>query len=458
MVKLDFNNYVISKSESKFNSHNAFTNVQAVNQNINREFTFAVNPLEERVVAQARLFARYFLATSVYEQTVQRYPSRTSDNEQLLTETYIYSYIKSLFYAYGTVNRTPAMMGKRNNLVFKGHKILNDCIVEGYIQHFSPPGKVTSMMIEIDNNSEKQFENWEIWNKIYSPDINQVFNPNYEAILSTIKAVGGDVADVEKLGAGVNPCDNLLKLPLGNSAYSNDMNQLLFIESNSVISDKPSYYWGKAVFLKVESVPIVDIDDSLYDTVFVSDLDPFSLTYEVESITGFNPLSGPMTAFNQTTGLGPDDTIPPSRGRGKNFKPGGGGSQRGNTAMGVSASSINPIQSASNSNSFKNRITKFGKDALNVVKQVDALLDDDRTQILAGIISDITGKNVKPKSLKRHVGSRIGSVLQQFGIAVDYNIRSDDEHGYYYVETEQHGKNYKAIISGAPEPIDQIDL
>lgn len=457
MTKLDFNNYVISKSESKFNSHNAFTDVQAVNQNINREFTYSINPIEEDLVDQASLFARYFLATSVYEQTVQRYPYRTDDNERLLMETYQYSYIKSLFYAFGTVNRTPAMMSKRNNLAFKGHKVMNDCIVEGYIQHFSPPGKVTSMTIVLDEDPVNIFKDWKIWKDIYSEAFEQVFNPKYETILSTIKNVGGDVADVERLGAGVDPCDNLLKLPIGNSAYSYDMNQFVFIETNHVLSDKPSYYWGKAIMLKIESVPIVDVDDQLYDTVLVADLDKQALTYEIESVTGFSPMSGPMTALNQMSGKGPDDDTPPGK-KGKKRRP-GGGSQRGQTAMGMSAPNTDPARNAAvKPVSVKTKITKIGKTALNIVRQVDAVLDSERTQILAGIISDVTGKKIKPNALKKYAGNKIGSVLKQYGVAFDYNLPSDDTYGSYYVETEQDGKNYKAIVSGRPEPIDQIDL
>jgi hypothetical protein len=79
--------------------------------------------------------------------------------------------------------------------------------------------------------------------------------------------------------------------PLGNTCLSSDEKNVLYIDHGDAYSSKLSSFWGIANMIKLVVEAKVDDNDSLYSDFKVEDYYESNISFEVESITGFNPLN-----------------------------------------------------------------------------------------------------------------------------------------------------------------------
>lgn len=452
---IEYNNYVGKKTDSKFKSHYTLTDLGRTRQNENYTYRFTIIPEENSQFNAASLFATYATADGMFENSFLFSPGRIESVQETLRSVYLYSYIKSVYYGFGIVQKNiNAMMLPGNSLCFFGHKMLFELITNGYMQEFTPPSNIISMQIDLEEDVSQLFSDWEIWPRIFNSQTGQVFNAEYETVLSLIKNKGAGRMEVDNIGiVNSSQSKNLRSVPLGNMIYSNDMQQLLFIETPELQSDKPSFYFGKAVMLAAVEIPSIDADDEIYDTILVSNYDSFGLSFEVQSITGFNPFMGPISASDNAGYTRPDDTIPP--GYGSSGMSGNGGTNPGINGRNDGNRGRGPKQTSSTQlNMVKERVTKFGSSAVSILRRLDDIVTDDKIMILADIISDITGKNIRPKSIKRGIGKSLGSVLSDFGVDLSDRISgSFEEYDAFYGETRYQNGIAHVELVGRPRQI-----
>jgi hypothetical protein len=417
-----------------------------------RNFFFSLNPEEISIGNQAEWFSLYLSGSGIIEGVFRSDSNKLRQNQSLLRDVYIYSYIKAVVYATGIVNNDLfAMMGPNNNLVFAGHKQLHDSIVEGTIHSISPPRNLTSVEFNIQLDLIEEFKTWKIWDEISSQG--RVYNPEFERVLIYLKEKAKHLLKIDEIGRIVpESTKNLLTSPIGNLVYSQDMLSLLFVEDSSLVNDKKSYYFGKANMICVAEVPIIDADDEIYDTILVSNYDPYGVAFEVESITGFNPLSGIKTIRDMTdNGSGSD---------GNNYGQGGGPSTPRNPKHPNNPSSNRPrIKYSSDNKSnklavLKDKVSSLKTQAVNLIKSTNKLLSSDEVQLLAAVISEITGKNISPRKLKSRINEPIERILHDYKISIKDNlIGSNEEYDALYGETEFINGRYETTLTGRQRAI-----
>jgi hypothetical protein len=436
-MSISFNNYLSSKIDSKFTSHFSFVDISATNKYTNYELQYGIICQPDDILSQARLFGNYAIASGMFENSIVSNESRVDASIQLLVDVYIYSYIKSVFYAYGIVTKQPdAMMGPQNNLVFYGHKLLHDIVVEGYIQQFLPNNSVVSVQVEIEPNVIKDLESFDIWNEVYDPSRRVIFNPRYESILNFILLKYPSKFEIGSISQNLDPSVKFLQqLPIGNACFSSDGLQFLFVECSGTQSDKKSFHWNKAVSICGTTIPFIDADDEIYDTVLSERLDSRTIGFDVEAITGFNPF-GPMRS-SQSRLNSSDDT------NGGNNPP---GPQKPKPKAPPGARSNDPQTKLS---AVKDRITKYASNTVQTIMKLDQMLNSDNAVIIATFISDVTGQRIRAKSLKGLMGKSLSDVLERYGIKPNILSQgSPSEYDAFYAETIRQGNEYNVELVG----------
>jgi hypothetical protein len=453
---MQFNNYLSDKTDSKFSSRNTLTDLNRVRQNDNRQFEFSLIFEPAEIVAQARLFSTFITATGIFESSFMNNANRVGQAGVLIARAYVYSYIKSVYYAFQlTENASSAVMGPGSNTVFTGHKLLHDIICEGYIQHFTPPNNVISIELNPPSDTLEQLESFDLWSEVYDPTIQRVFNSELETILNFLKTKHSSLVT---LGSISGPCSeevkNLMRLPIGNLCYSSDALSLLYVECEALVSNKQSFYWNKANMISALRIPPIDADDSIYDTILTQYYDLNGRTFEVEAITGFNPLGGPRNAFDYTRNSSPNGH-PPNRGGGgyrTNPNPGNPNNRPGSNNRGPQS---NPRSNQQTKMQMaKNSVSKVSGKVASIVRRVDEILTPERVELVSDIIQTITGKRPKLKTIKQYTGERLGKVLEDNGIILNDNlVGSDEEYEAFYVDSEYINGQYKSELVGVQRTI-----
>lgn len=440
-MRLTYNNNLSKKTDSKFLARNTLTNLNRVRQNDNRQFEFSLTFEEVRIVEQAQTFANYVSALGLFENSFLNNSNRVPSAVNVIADAYVYSYIKSVFYAYHfSSNSSSSIMGPGSNTVFYGHKIMHDIICEGYIQHFTPPSNVISLELNPPKDTLEQLEKFSIWDKVFDSLTGRVFNPELETVLTFLNNKCDRVVALGSISSGLSiNVKNLMELPIGNLAFSPSMQQLLYVEDESLSSDKPSYYWNKAVLITAISVPEIDADDSVYDTILEADYDPSGITFEVQAITGFSPLSNPRNVYDYTTTMDPSSNSPspPRSGYNPNSRGGnpnagrGGGSGRGRGGNNPRANQNTKLNMA------RSNVGKVTNNVVTFIRRVDEALTPDKVDLVADVIQTITGKRPKIKTLRQLAGQQLGKVFEQNGIRLRDNLAgSNEEYDAIYTDSE----------------------
>jgi hypothetical protein len=348
-------------------------------------------------------------------------------------------------------------MGPGSNTVFYGHKIMHDIICEGYIQHFTPPSNVISLELNPPKDTLEQLEKFSIWDKVFDSLTGRVFNPELETVLTFLNNKCDRVVALGSISSGLSiNVKNLMELPIGNLAFSPSMQQLLYVEDESLSSDKPSYYWNKAVLITAISVPEIDADDSVYDTILEADYDPSGITFEVQAITGFSPLSNPRNVYDYTTTMDPSSNSPspPRSGYNPNSRGGnpnagrGGGSGRGRGGNNPRANQNTKLNMA------RSNVGKVTNNVVTFIRRVDEALTPDKVDLVADVIQTITGKRPKIKTLRQLAGQQLGKVFEQNGIRLRDNLAgSNEEYDAIYTDSEYINGIYETQLVGVQKRI-----
>jgi hypothetical protein len=431
MVELNYNNYLIGKTDSKFLSHFTLINLAQTRNGEMREYMFKVNPEYLSINTQAEFFAKYLCSTSVFENSFVTSSRRPSDVIEIVRKAYIYSYCKSIVYAYGCVNKDRNYsMGPQNNLVFHGHKMMHDIIVKGRIEYYLPPANNLSVQLDAAVDSIATLQTWAEWPSFYNSTTNNFFDTQCESVLGWLQRKGQNFVCVGEIGVSVtSDVFDVARLPLGNLVYSENMLVLKYVEDRSFPSDKKSYYWGKACMIAVTNAPFIDIDDSVYDTVLVSSYDSKGINYEVESITGYCPLNRVTTPIdiiiNGAGGGSPDlrgpgrTPVNPLNGQPNNGRRGNNNNPRPRQPNGGG----NGGQNNNIVNQAKltfNKAKRYSQSAINALRVVDNVLTNDGVNTAAAVISKLTGKNVNPARFRNRVGQRIGDIFNDYGVPYNH--------------------------------------
>jgi hypothetical protein len=442
-MQIRYNNYLSGKTDSKFNSRNTLTDLSRVRQNDNKRFEFTVTPEENEIILQAELFATYISAAGVFESSFLNNANRTKFAFDLIRDAYVYSYLKSLFYSFNLVkNNIASLMGPNSNLMFSGHKLLHDIIAEGYIQHFTPPSNVISIEVNMDQDFITSLRSFSLWSDVYDEKYGRVFNLELETVLNFLRTRCSSIVSISNLNLGADQrVRNLMELPLGNLVYGPNMQQLLYIETQSLGSDKDSFYWGKANCIQATLIPQIDADDEIYDTVLVSSYDENGRTFEVHSITGFNPLGGPRDAyeFTRRSGGSGDDTFD-TGGRPPYDKSGGGKSNPQNNPRAQQNTRLAAV---------KERVSKVTGGAISLLKTADEILTPDRIDLVCDVIQAVTGKRPKFRQIRSKIGMNIRSILSENDIVLnDRTVGSIEEYDAFYVDSLHSGGRWNAQLVG----------
>lgn len=458
-MQLNYNNYLSSKTDSKFLSRNTLTDLNRVRQNDNRSFEFTIDLEGQRIVDQATLFANFISATGIFENSFLNNSNRIKSASNTIRDAYIYSFIKSVYYSFQlSSNSKASIMGPGSNIVFFGHKLLHDIICEGYIQHFTPPSNVISVELNPRPDTLEELKKFDLWDQIYDTSIDRVFNGELETVLNFLNTRCSNIVAMGNISyKSAEAVKNLLHLPIGNLCYSNDMLSILYVESEALSSDKRSFYWNKANLIVAVSIPEIDADDSIFDTILTQNYDKTGLTFEVESITGFSPLGGPRNAFDYTRGSNPNSYSPNPTG--------GNSSSRSNTPGSTPASNKQNPQNRGPLNNpranlntrlsmAKHSVERVSGNIVSMIRRVDEIMTSERVELVADIIQQITGKRPKIKTLRQSVGERLGSVLEKNGILFNDNlVGSDEEYAVLYLDSVQTNGQYKSELVGIQNSI-----
>lgn len=456
-MHIKYNNYLTSKTDSKFVSRNTFTDLSRVRQNDFRRFEFSIEFEEEKIATQANLFSNYITATGIFENSFLNNSNRIKIANQLIRDSYIYSYIKSVFYAYQLIaNNVASVMGPSSNTVFYGHKLLHDIICEGLVQQITPPSNVISIELNLPKDTILQLQKFSLWSDVFNDQTGRVFSPELETVLNFLKTkcnhvvATGNIAD--KTSKEVR---TLLSLPIGNLAFSEDMQQILYVESESVSSDKVSYYWNKANLITAKVIPSIDADDSIFDTILTSNYDLNGTTFEVQAITGYSPLANPRNNFEYTNLTSKNDTPNPDDDR----------SPVSNNQSGVNSNTPKKRNNNHNSNNnsntnqdkfnnFKSSVERVAENVVNLIRRTDEILTPERVGLVADVILKITGKRPRDKALKQLLGQRLGLVLEKNGILLkDRIVGSNEEYDYFYTDSNFINGQYKTELVGVQKSI-----
>lgn len=456
-MDITYVNYLKSKVVSKFTSHYTFTDQQKAYQSDHKFFEFTVIPDEAMIVAQAELFARWIHSTGLFDKApIPRNVDQYTNHKLTIARCYVYSYIKSVLFSTGIRKRDIRFMsGRKSNLCFYGHKILHDSILEGTIYSSSPLGNSISLEISTDDISDSTFSNWIIWDLIYNEEYDEIYSSDLEIMLNYISTHCQNYVAIEHIGSHFDPCvRQLMTIPIGNSCLSPDLRQFQFIDCDSTATDHKSFYYGKANCIASLNVPSIDADDEIYDTILVSNYDTRGVAREVESITGFNPY-GNIRSVGEYTTTGSSPDIPYEPDSGTSFNSGGDkkGAQRTNNNKQKGKSKKSNTQPKNQLQKVVEVYKKLSTDAVAFVRRVDEVLSNDKLDFVASIITDLTGKNVRPKELKKFIGSPLAKIWNNYHIVLNDEIRGkENEYGSIYLEGRR-GNNdelYNVRLTGTP--------
>lgn len=433
-VIMRYNNYLFDKIESKFLSSYLWSDPNKTARNLKYDFRYKVVPEEGIILEQAKLFSKYFIGEGYFTNSFLDNANRLPQIESIITEVYVYSYVKSVYYAClqslspGTVSSF-----QKNNLVFKGHKILFDHILEGYMPYFSSATSTVSLQIDGLDETMDEIKAFECF-KNNVDDIGFVFNSQYETILNFMINKCSNVINISNLSDVQDlSVKYLSSSPLGNACYSPDMQTIFYVENSSVISDTASIFWNKACMISALSFPSIDVNDSVYDDIPISRYSKFNISHEIYSITGYNPFRRPASYTGlkpQPNGYSPSDNL------------GGGNSQDRNSEGRVIFASVRKSKGNQNDNSginnavLKNAV-RLSDRAVNLLRDVHVVLNNDNVKIVAGILCDLLGKRITAKQLNKFKGKPLEEVYKGYNVPMIDNTKTDEYSAFYVEQGDQ---------------------
>lgn len=344
--------------------------------NLTKEFRFQINPDINDLIDQCDMFARRVIAQLGYTNRamVDRFHP---DNLTNIKKAYLYSYLKSCFFANLHQNSLNQYTTPQSR-VFGGHKYLyesvrrrtsflyngqhrvevswnvtvSDALIDvlneysDLIKKYDKLGK--SDLINEDQDSIKLYNSIKdnlvfiVWSESKTSDFD-FFNEKNEYVLQHLQE-SYDKIDIRDLFPAINMQPE--EFAVGNTCYSQDSNskQVLFLSSNSLQHDPISCYWGTAVGLEIIREEKLDNDDRYYKTTNLPDKGTSNrqllISYEINSITNYLPLSNVSSTYNINKTNNGDDMNGSSGPRPSNS--GGGNNPNNNNSRNIGKSGNKP--------------------------------------------------------------------------------------------------------------------
>lgn len=456
-LRLNYVNYLFSKVDSKFSSYNIFADVAKTRQNTNYNFDFGINPDESVITKQAEYFADYVISKNLFTNRFDYVTRSSKARHEILKKCYIYSYVKAVFYGASRYSNTNVQIPSRS-FVFAGHAELFDVISNGYISMPYLGTERSSVNLRVSFNptdliskiSEfgifKKFKKYSGVNGITYA----ILDTDCEAMLSFIHDNMRSVFSTCPISMTSSDSYDKYKTPLGNGYYSEDMTYFNFVESQYTSSDIVSTFWSHAVCITGISIPYVDTDDALFDTISVSKIDSSTLQFDVEAITGFSPFSHydeeefvdiPSRNSYIDGPNGDEDDLGP------------------NPSEGYDSKSRNKKQYKNNRKqrnrpNNKPNVSKLAGNIgnkLNTMLKSQSILTKDNIGIMANVIGSIVNRNVTKKQLQYMIGQSIRSVLEENNVTVGNEIINNTNNvNNYFVEHRNDNKKLIVGLIGKP--------
>jgi hypothetical protein len=296
----------------------------------------------ETLEKQSRLFANYVVAIKPTDHPLQRTTKIRSFQELIdaVANTYKYSYYKVIFYIikmYRTGFNSNLVMDS-GSLVFGGHHLLYHTLVRKYLRHVDDEqDTVLTRRLDLyeydfsdltllsyddesgelnidDDGNPVSITTSSNGDNLSSPEIDltqiDFFNPLYEGILSDLQRNYNELSIVDLSSHTSSGDIGSRNNPLGNTCYDKENDEILIVTASG-ISDMLSKTWNLACGVVISNSTSDDIGRDCYTSIDNSEMDPRTLFYMVQSITGklFGPVAtvGRKLSYNNPV---IDDTLP----------------------------------------------------------------------------------------------------------------------------------------------------
>lgn len=466
MTSITYQNFISKKIDSKFGSNFLFTNVRSlyVQEYYDVVYSISVSQVAKLVEAQAKSFARRVSSIGYFRGTFLNNLIREEDKiEQLLSEVYVYSYVKSVTFGFDRFKNRVGFVNFGSNRVLTGHKVLYDFISRGNIQGSVSSETFVNLKIRLKDEDIKLLCDTFSVEQRFMEDQSFVHNSTLETVLDYLHTHANDLVSTLEFDStnGNVFCREVQTLsisPIGNSCFG-DNSKVNYIECDRARDYIPSMFWGIAVGLKLESVLSIDEDDFVYDNIRFEDLDVRTIGMMVHAIAGFNPSQlretpidsgGSNNGGNQGGPVSGESSNPSRGGRnGNNNQPRFRSRSRNVQNQGSSSTpsnSTNTLRVKINS-SLARRIVN-GAARLNGAlaktwSDVDTIINDDNVRNIASTLGIITSASIKINDLIRYKGRSVKVLMNDLNFSpIRRNIRDGDG---YLVMLENDNRSLVAL-------------
>lgn len=313
-MPLDYTNFLRDKLRSSFRVNKMFTDPSAGLQYKSYLFTYTIVPEYKPITEQAWNFAESFVASGRLSGVKTFHGKAFNETKQLIADAYVYSYMKAVWYGVSfSENKMGGIRTPQPSTLFYGHKQLYDTLVEGAIyttdttdnfqlvMQIDTEESILNDIISFPNVTEDvRYDGNSVY---YNKKRGTIFSSNLESVLVQLLSNVEPIQLMDMNSETMTGSKSFGLNPLGNSCFSEDGERIIYIDTNEAYSSKISSFWGIANRIRLLSEQKIDENDSLYADFFIGSYYESNISFEVESITGYNPLNfGKENLNNWTAG------------------------------------------------------------------------------------------------------------------------------------------------------------
>lgn len=347
-------------------------------------FDFTVKPRLDEIEKQANMFAQALCSSRGYLQGAVK-TKHFNDNIKEVKDAYIYSYFCALYFA-DKMLKTKQIDLWSNSLIFEGHKVMLDAFRMRFIRYYDQiidcDTRVTLSGIEFSD----AILNHPIWKS--SVEIGggeSFFNVKHNYVLDRIGHVYSDISVVDiNYETIINP----MNFPVGNMSYTDDEKQIQYLGKDDLFMDGPSAFWSTAICLRCFNESYIDLDDRFYKTNDIID-SRNRRGFEVEAITGYNPVKFSSTERGPGNDYKPYDPYPPKYDDGPKLYDGGPNRFDHNGGY-IDSSNSNKVVNGDNNGSYLSKAASAAsKTTSAVLHGTQHLLREANNQLSNGNIERV---------------------------------------------------------------------
>lgn len=439
---INYRDYLFPACENLNVSSIALTEPRNIGVPTDLVFKYKISYSKENLRSQANIFRLLIRGDVAYTNALNKYIDiRSQDRSQVLFNTYIYSYIKTIVAIRDIYDSEMRLIGAlpANSLVFYGHKYLIHMFLDYNI--FTPARTLIgntyiTRLLDLDN-AIRQIEDLEVYKESYNSAFpGGIFNEDYERVLTALVGVK-DIA-VSYMSDKTDIPNDPFYCPLGNMAVCNKDKPALFsfaeesyatVNIRESLTDHKSKFWNIANWINIDKMP--DRYNSLgfgtpYQFVPTKNVDESVIFAQVESITGL-PNKGLYSTYGSTNlntsgGSNPNQTNP--------LNPVGGSGKPGpKSPSGVNGSGSQPngigTPKGKNPNIPKkkgSRLVKFVKSTSQTIGRT--LSSDEAKQLLKDASMSLYQSRLREQETNNLINNlkQIGIVKQQQKVKTNLGI------------------------------------